>query len=170
MRENSPTSRQVPPGFEMVLLYRTSRVARAGQQGHLGRKQALQTGPAMGRWMGRPASDPGFSDRPRDRCAGPSVARRLVGWQIQRLEAGRCSGSASVSVVKATDLRLGDDSPLARWIHLAWPGGGVPIEGPVGPRAVGIREVLEARESAALSALSRRGIMNIFGLALPMHL
>ena len=78
------------------------------------------------------ASDVGFCDRPCGRCAAPSVARRVVGWQIQRLEAGRYSGSAPVAVVEATDLGLGHDPSLARWLYLARPGS-VAVERLVGP-------------------------------------
>jgi hypothetical protein len=61
--------------------------------------------------MGIPTCDAEFSDRPRGCGAAPSVARRLAGWQIQRREAGRRSGSAAVSVAETTDLGLGDDPP-----------------------------------------------------------
>ncbi len=91
--------------------------------------------------MGSPTCDLGFFESRRGCCAAPSVARRLAGWQIQRLEAGRRSGSAVVSVVETTDLGLGDDSPLARRLNLARPGS-VAVEGLVGPRVVLIREVL----------------------------
>ena len=65
----------------------------------------------MGRWMGSAASDAGFFGNRRGLCASLSFARRLVGWQSEGLEAGRCSGSASVAVVEATDLGLGHDPP-----------------------------------------------------------
>jgi hypothetical protein len=55
-----------------------------------------------------------------------------VGWQIQELEAGQSSGRASVSVVETTDLGLGHDPSLARWLDLAR-AGSVAIEGLVGP-------------------------------------
>jgi hypothetical protein len=68
----------------------------------------------MGRWMGRPASDP---DSPTG-LAAAALVRRLPdgswGWQIERLEAGRSSGGATVSVMETTDLGLGHDPPLAR--------------------------------------------------------
>jgi hypothetical protein len=54
-----------------------------------------------------------------------------VGWQIQRLEAGRSSGGASVSVVETTDLGLGHDPPLARRFNLVRPAS-VAFEGLVG--------------------------------------
>jgi hypothetical protein len=72
---------------------------------------------------------------------GGSDARRLAGLQIQRLEAGRRSGSASIAVVETANLGLGHDPPLARWLHLTWPGG-VAFERLVGPRVVVIRKVL----------------------------
>ena len=89
----------------------------------------------------RPASDAGFSDRPRGCCAAPSVAGRRAGWEIQRLEAGRRSGGAAVSVVETTDPGLGHDPSLARWLYLAG-AGSVAVERLVGPRVVVIREVL----------------------------
>ena len=61
-----------------------------------------------------------------ERCA---TARRLPDSE---LEAGLYSGSAPVAVMEATDPGLGHDSPLARWLYLARPGG-VAIERLVGP-------------------------------------
>jgi len=95
----------------------------------------------MGGWMGRAASDSGFSDRLRGCRAAPSVARRLAAWQREEREAGGHLCSASVSVVETANLGLGDDLPLARWLNLARPGC-VAFEGLVGPRVVVIREVL----------------------------
>ena len=85
--------------------------------------------------MGRPASDSGFSDRPRGCRTSLSVARRCAGWQREEGEAGGRLGSASVSVVETTNSGLGHDPPLARWLNLAWPGS-VAVEGLVGPRVV----------------------------------
>jgi hypothetical protein len=69
------------------------------------------------------------------------VARRLAGWQIQRLDFGRRSGGAAVSVVENTDLGLGHDPPLARRLHLARRGR-VAIGRQVGSRVVVVGEVL----------------------------
>ena len=91
--------------------------------------------------MGRPASDAGFSDSLRGCRARSERCRRHAGWQREELEAGRCSGGASVAVVETTDLGLGHDPPLTRWLYLARPGS-VAVEGLVGPRVVVIREVL----------------------------
>jgi hypothetical protein len=91
--------------------------------------------------MGSSANDAGFFGSRRGLCASLSFARRLVGWQSEGLEAGRCSGGASVSVMEATHLGLGHDPPLARWLNLARPGS-VAIEGLVGPCPVVIRELL----------------------------
>ncbi len=52
----------------------------------------------------------------------PNSAQQLVGWQTERIEAGRCSGGPSVSVVKTADPGLGHDPPLARRLNLARPG------------------------------------------------
>jgi hypothetical protein len=74
------------------------------------------------------------------RRASPDLAQQLVGWQTERIEAGRCSGDAAVAVVETTDLGLGHDPPLARWLDLPRPGS-VATEGLVGPRVVVISEV-----------------------------
>jgi hypothetical protein len=72
--------------------------------------------------MGKPASDP---DSPTG-LAAAALVRRLPdeswGGQIQRLEARRTSGGASGSVIETTDLGLGHDPPLARWLDLPRPG------------------------------------------------
>ena len=97
------------------------------------KKPSLQTQRAMGRRSEDGPVVRGAPDRPRGWRAAPSVAERGAGWEIQRLEAGRCSISAPVSVVKTTEPGFGDDSHLARWLHLAWPGG-VAVERLVRPR------------------------------------
>ncbi len=97
--------------------------------------------PAMGGWMGRAASDSGFSDRPRGCRVAPSAARRGAGWQREEREAGGRLCSASVSVVETANLGLGHNPPLARWFYLPRPGR-VAFEGLVGPRVVVVREVL----------------------------
>jgi hypothetical protein len=97
--------------------------------------------PAMGGWMGRAASDSGFSDRPRGCRAAPSVARRVAGWQREEHEAGGRLCSASVSVVETANLGLGHDPPLARWFYLPRTGC-VAFEGLVGPRVVVVGKVL----------------------------
>ena len=89
----------------------------------------------------RRASDAGSFDSRFGRRAPPNLAQQLVGWQTERIEAGRCSGDAAVAVMETTDLGLGDDSPLARRLNRARPGG-VAVEGLVRPRVVVIREVL----------------------------
>ncbi len=82
--------------------------------------------------MGRLAGERGATGlalrlAPRsERCA---TARRLPDSEP---EAGLYSGSAPVAVVEATDLGLGHDPPLARWLYLARPGS-VAVQGPVGP-------------------------------------
>ncbi len=91
--------------------------------------------------MGSPDYDAGFFENRLSCRAAPSVARGLAGWQIERLEAGRSSGRASVSVVETTDPALGHDPAPARWLDLAR-SGSVVVEGLVGPRVVVIREVL----------------------------
>ena len=82
--------------------------------------------------MRSPDCDAGFFENRRGRRAAPSTAQRLTDWQIQGFEADRYSGSAAVAVVEATDLGLGHDPPLARWLNLARPGR-VAVEGLVGP-------------------------------------
>jgi hypothetical protein len=66
------------------------------------------------------------------------TARKLPDYG---LEADRYSGSAPVAVVEATDLKLGHDLPLARWLDFTRPGS-VAVQGLVGPGVVVVREVL----------------------------
>jgi hypothetical protein len=75
---------------------------------------------------------PGFFEDRRGCRAVPCVAGLLAGWQIWGLEAGRCSGGASVSVVEATDLGLGHDPASTRWFDLARLGS-IALEGLVRP-------------------------------------
>ena len=126
---------------EKLFLYSAPGSSCAGQQGQLGPKPSRQTGRRWADgWEDQPPM-PGFFESRCGRCAPLSVARRLAGRQIQRLEAGRRSGSASVSVVETANLGLGDDPPLARWFYLPRTGC-VAFEGLVGPRVVVVGEVL----------------------------
>jgi hypothetical protein len=82
--------------------------------------------------MGSSACDAGVLREPSrlPRCSERCPTAR--GLADPELEAGGRSGGASISVVETTDLGLGHDPPLARWLNLARPGS-VAFEGLVEP-------------------------------------
>jgi hypothetical protein len=77
-----------------------------------------------GPWMGRPASDPGFSDGACGRCAGPSAARWLMGladpearsWSVPRRRVAIGGGGHRPAALRRF-------APWLGGFHLAWPGG-----------------------------------------------